>query len=131
MPESQLTSTPPQVCRCEAAARWSVLAYEVSGVEATLEPFRGDLAPGGRGCNGWAVVIPSLGRVECVLDEGSDLGQASTKFHELSNAGWAVWALVPLTRLAGAHEAFQSAVDYVQGWWERKDEFSFTQPEIP
>ena len=59
------------------------------------------------------------------------MGQASTNFHELSNAGWAVWALVPLTRLAGAHEAFQSAVDYVQGWWERKDEFSFTQPEIP
>lgn len=126
---SELTAT-PGMCQCEAAARWAVFAYEVGGIDAQIEPMPGPSETGGR-CDGWAVIPKGLNRIECVLDANSDLTEASVRIHEFSEAGWDVWALVPLARLAGAHDAFRSEADYVQGWWERDQQFAFTSPEIP
>ena len=123
-------SATPGMCRCEAAARWAVFAYEVGGIDAEIEALPGPGAAGGL-CDGWAVIPRGLNRIECVLDANSDLAAASDRIRELSEAGWDVWALVPLARLAGAHDAFRSEADYVQGWWERDQQFAFTTPEIP
>jgi hypothetical protein len=77
------------------------------------------------------VTVPSQGRVECILDSKADLTAAGAELVELSSAGWNVWALVPLERLPRAHEAFQSGVEFVQGWWENNQAIVFTAPEVP
>lgn len=127
-----VTAPEPQfaTCKCEAAAQRAVLGYEVAGIAASIGPL--DL-PRQRetSCRGWAVTIPSLGRVECVLDSRADLNAVGPELDQLSNAGWSVWALVPLDRLSRAHEAFQSGVEFVQGWWENNGAIAFTAPEIP
>jgi hypothetical protein len=120
---------PVSSCHCEAAANWAALTYEVGGVEASVKPLADselDLA-----CAGWAVVIPDLNRIECVLDAGTDLRLATDRLGDLSEAGWSVWALVPLAQLNQAHDVFRSTAEYVQGWWEREDHFTFSSPEIP
>jgi hypothetical protein len=130
MPDATGVETHLATCKCEAAAQRAVLGYEVAGIAASFVPLN---LPGQTksSCCGWAVTIPSLGRLECVLDSKADLDAASPELDELSNAGWSVWALVPLDRLSRAHEAFQSGVEFVQGWWDNNEAIVFTAPEIP
>ena len=126
------TTTPETAtCQCEVAAKWAALTYEVSGVEAAMEPLEPSEGSTNGECAGWAVLVPSLHRIECVFDPGTDLGWATNKLAELSEAGWHAWALVPLSHLAGAHKVFQSSAEYVQGWWESDERYVFTQPEVP
>jgi hypothetical protein len=130
MTDSLPTTSGTTSCKCEAAAQRAVLTYEVADIPASLDRLPQPEQCVGT-CSGWAVTIPSLSRIECVLDTDSDLSAASDTLSELSSAGWNVWALVPLPRLTKAHEAFQSRVEFVQGWWENDDSFAFTAPEIP
>ena len=83
-------------------------------------------------CTGRFVVVPSLQRVDFIADLSGDLPATVDQLAGPVNAGWNVWAVVPLTRLAEAHDVFRDSVDYVQGWWmTTSGEISFTDPEVP
>lgn len=131
MPDEGVIDATVRICRCEAAARWAALTYEVSGIDADVEPMKGRSDATDQSCKGWTVAVHSLRRIEFVLDPTYDLETTSEQIASVAKAGWEAWALVPLARLAGAHDAFRSCASYVQGWWERNEAFAFTQPEIP
>ena len=120
------------LCSCHQAAKWAALSYEIAGENASVEPFFvNENLVETSGCQGWLVVVPGEGRVECVIDEDSDLRDAIPRIDEISESGWAVWALLPLARLSFAHEVLESHVERIQGWWDRGETFTFTSPEIP
>lgn len=117
-------------CSCEAAASRAAYSYEFDGVEARIESLAPDQSGDSR-CAGRAVVLPSLRRVECVLDSSTDFDAAGKYLAEYGAEGWEVWALVPLARLGSAHTAFSHVADRVQGWWQRADTIiAFTSPEV-
>jgi hypothetical protein len=118
---------------CELAAKWSARTYEIGGLEAAIEPLMSEpAADGSEACHARAVVVPKLRQVDCVLDGRTDFSRAAQDLSRYAEAGWSVWAVVPLARLGEAHTAFASSADMVQGWWAREDNaLAFTQPEIP
>jgi hypothetical protein len=124
--------TSPWSCQCEAAAHTAALTYQVGGLSAEVVALP---MKEGRsvveGCAGWAVIVRGLRRFECVFDDTSDLEAANSQVKEIADAGWDAWALVPLRRLASAHDAFRATANFVQGWWEREHNISFTKPQIP
>jgi hypothetical protein len=110
------------------AAEWAALSYRVEGVDAQIKPLGPATAPP----EVRLVVVPSLRRVECVVDDESDFSAVARELEELRQSGWGVWVLTPLRRLGDAHIAFRAEADYVQGWWVRPDRsVTFTAPQIP
>lgn len=128
--EVALDSRQAVTCTCDVAANQAVFSYELEGTIAkveALDPTR-DNDPR---CAGRAVILPDLGRIECVLDSSTDFGTATGYLAGFRADGWEVWALVPLARLGEGHTAFGSVAECVQGWWQRPDSaVSFTSPEI-
>lgn len=114
-----------------AAAMRAALSYHVEGLAADLEniAFADDaIIP--------AVVIPSLRRLELVIDDSTDLTSLARLLPEhFPDTAWAVWVLSPLDRLADTHAAFgpsAGCVERVQGWWLRPDDsVTFTEPQLP
>jgi hypothetical protein len=79
-----------------------------------------------------AVVLPQLGRIECVLDYKADLGRAAEQLRALLVLGWNVNALLPIRSLGAAHQALRGLEIHMQGWWTLDDErLRFTSPETP
>jgi hypothetical protein len=79
-----------------------------------------------------AVVLPKLGRIECVLDDQADIRRASEQLHALLVRGWSVNALLPIYSLGAAHRALRGLGIHLQGWWKLEDErLRFTSPETP
>ncbi len=111
------------------AADWAALAYRVEGLDVRIEPLE---EPEGKVSEAQLVIVPSLRRVECVVDANSDFEAVARQLAVMSGSGWSVWVLAPLTRLARARVAFGPAVDQLQGWWERSDRsVTFTAPQVP
>jgi hypothetical protein len=107
------------------AAEWAALSYRVEGVDAQVNAF-------GTATAERLVVVPSLRRVECVVNDESDFAAVALGLSELASAGWVVWVLAPLRRLGDAHSAFRREAEHVQGWWVRSDRsVTFTAPQIP
>ena len=126
------TNEVKSLCSCHEAAKWAALSYEIAGEHASVEPFLvSENSDDNSICQGWLVVVPGEGRVECVIDEEWDLRDAVARIDEISESGWEVWALLPLARLSMAHEVLETHVDRIQGWWDRGETFTFTSPEIP
>jgi hypothetical protein len=127
--EIALDSLQAVACSCDVAAGQVVFSYELGGTDTRVEdldPARGDDPR----CAGRAVILPGLGRVECVLDSSTDFGAAVEYLADFRADGWEVWALVPLARLGEAHLSFGRTADCVQGWWQRPEApVSFTEPE--
>ena len=78
----------------------------------------------------WAVVIPRLGRIECVMDPSKNLGDARSGLDELLVRGWAVSVLMPVRKMGAAHEVFHGLDVHLQGWWFRAAKCTFTSPEV-
>ena len=79
-----------------------------------------------------AVVLPRLGRIECVLDDQADMRRAGEQLRALLVRGWSVNALLPIRSLGAAHQALRGLGIYLQGWWTPDDErLRFTSPETP
>jgi hypothetical protein len=121
-----------EISGCEQAARRAALSYQVQGL-AGVEVFElaGEWSSRADTRSMWAVKLSALSRIECVIDDDADLEVAVRQLTRFQDAGWKVWALVPLRRLAGAHRVFQPVAEYVQGWWASHDSIAFTAPEIP
>lgn len=79
-----------------------------------------------------AVVLPKLGRIECILDDQADMRHAGEQFRALLLRGWSVNALLPMHALGAAHQALRGLRIHLQGWWTQDDErLHFTSPETP
>lgn len=79
-----------------------------------------------------AVVLPHLGRIECVLDDQADMRSAGDQLRALLSRGWSVNALLPMHSLGAAHEALRGLAIHLQGWWTPDDQrLRFTSPETP
>ena len=79
-----------------------------------------------------AVVLPRLGRIECVLDDQADMRRAGEQLRALLVRGWNVNALLPMHSLGAAHQALRGLSIHLQGWWTPGDErLRFTSPETP
>lgn len=97
---------------------WSVIASAIG-----IEP--GDVIK-------TAIVLPQLGRIECVLDDQADIQRAAEQLHALLARGWSVNALLPIHSLGAAHQALRGLKIHLQGWWTPDDErLRFTSPETP
>lgn len=81
----------------------------------------------------YAVVVPRLRQVECVLRIDQPLELATGKLVSLAQDGWEVSALLPTGALGDAHGAFRGLSIRLQGWWQREDDgaIGFTSPERP
>jgi hypothetical protein len=114
----------------EEVALQSALSYELSGHPASVELLdRGFRA--GKLCSR-VVVVPSLNRLDVVVQDPAELVSAREFLGHRRAAGWEVWALVPLAQLARAHDTGRGSVEFVQGWWTRSSgQVAFTSPEIP
>jgi hypothetical protein len=78
------------------------------------------------------VVVPRVRRVECVLDPNTKIESAVDDVAALVAAGWAVSALLPVSAMGVAHEAFRGLTIELQGWWESAPgEVRFTALETP
>lgn len=79
-----------------------------------------------------AVVLPRLGRIECVIDDEAGLQHAAEQLDALLVRGWIVNALLPIHSLGAAHQALRGLKINLQGWWTPDDKrLRFTSPEIP
>lgn len=79
-----------------------------------------------------AVVLPQLGRIECILDDQADMRHAGEQLRALLVRGWSVNALLPMHSLGTAHQALRGLRIHLQGWWAPDDErLRFTSPETP
>lgn len=79
-----------------------------------------------------AVVLPQLGRIECILDDQADMRHATVQLGALLVRGWSVNALLPMHSLGTAHRALRGLRIHLQGWWAPDDErLRFTSPETP
>jgi hypothetical protein len=79
-----------------------------------------------------AIVLPQLGRIECVLDDQVDMRRASDQLSALLRRGWSVSALLPVHALGTAHQALRGLSIQLQGWWAPEDKrLRFTSPETP
>lgn len=79
----------------------------------------------------WAVVVPRLGRIECVMDPSKNLGEARSGLDNLLERGWAVSVLMPVRAMGAAHEAFRGLDIHLQGWWSGDGaKCRFTSPEV-
>jgi len=79
-----------------------------------------------------AVVLPQLGRIECVLDDRTDMRRAGEQLSALLVRGWSVNALLPMQSLGAAHQALRGLRIHLQGWWAPDDQrLRFTSPETP
>jgi hypothetical protein len=79
-----------------------------------------------------AIVLPQLGRIECILDDQADMRHAEEQLRELLVRGWSVNALLPMHSLGAAHQALRGLRIHLQGWWKPDDErLRFTSLETP
>ena len=125
-----ITQASTSECGCDLAAEWDAYTYRVSEIACTVKPLASTESQ--PACNGRAVVLPDLNRVECVLDASTDFADAAVHLRRFVEDGWDVWAVVPLARVGDAHLQFAGGVEYIQGWWPRGDgEIAFTAPEVP
>jgi hypothetical protein len=62
-------------------------------------------------------VIPSLRRIECLVDDTVDYEQLRTSLAELTAAEWTACVLTALGRMAHAHSELRGSPVRVQGWW--------------
>lgn len=75
--------------------------------------------------------MPGLRRAEQVETEESFESIEPKTFLELRSAGLDVWVLVPLSRIAAAHETLRGVVDRIQPWWLEGDRIKFGTPRVP
>ena len=119
-------------CGCDLVAEWSAFAYRLRDFECRVTSLAESESTAAEPCSGSAVAVPTLNRVECILDNDSDFSLASSQVYKLAEEGWDVWAVVPVARVGEAHLAFVGNAEFIQGWWPRPDgEISFTAPEVP
>ncbi len=79
------------------------------------------------------VFVPSLRRVETVLQDSFPDEEKLSGFLEMRNNGMEVWMLVPLSKMGRAHSELRQAADKIQAWWWDKEDgrVKFGFPEVP
>jgi len=108
-------------------ARQAALSYVLNGHEAQIVEFGASSELPGAS----VVVIPSLSRLDVTADDSTKLDLVLAAVEEHRSAGWDVWTIVPLRRLAEAHEACRGKTSMVQGWWVSGGDVAFTPPQVP
>lgn len=69
------------------------------------------------------VVARGVDSIDCLVEAYPDWPQVHCAVEWLSQHGWLVTVLTPLSELGTAHETLRGAKAEIQGWWERDDEF--------
>lgn len=78
-----------------------------------------------------AVVVPSTKVIECIVQENPDWALVLNQIYEVSNLGWTITVLAPLSEMGAAHEGLRGSGARLQGWWQRAGhEVSFGRMEI-
>jgi hypothetical protein len=111
---------------CSRAAEAARFTYTANGIDSAAASIGDGLRRGGE-----AVFIPSLQRVECVIDDQVDMTTLLLSMKTFADAGWDVWALVPQALLGPAHSRFRNHAARIQGWWDQNDRINFSNPELP
>ena len=125
------SQSPAAPCPCSEVAQQAATSYETRGYQAAVSPVPWADDDSVQ-CEGRFVVVPALQHVDFVAESSGDLIATVEHLSGPVKAGWDLWAVVPLARLAEAHDVFRDSVDFVQGWWTAPSgEVSFTSPEIP
>lgn len=120
-----------QLCECLRVAETAAFSYVVHGHAADITEVSW-ASDDTHQCEGRFVFVQDLGRIDFVADAQDDLGPSVAPLSAQVDAGWEVWAVVPLSRLADAHVAYRDKIDFVQGWWQSASgEIAFTEPQIP
>jgi hypothetical protein len=106
------------------ASSWS---YRTGGEDVRLAQ---DLAGAGF-LNCPDILLPSLRRAEHVVTEESLEAFDGGRWSSLRDAGYDLWALVPLAAVARAHECLRGVVDRIQPWWIENGRVRFGEPRLP
>jgi hypothetical protein len=120
----------------EASQEWADLHDRV--VRASLSSYT---AVGQRGMPFWErgedrgtfpdLLLPGLRRVEEIETEQTLDNLDERRIAQLRRLGLELWILVPLSRIADAHERLRGLVDRLQPWWISDERIAFGQPRIP
>lgn len=116
-------------CDCGIVAATAASTYSFLGHQSAVSsaPWTGSTS-----CRGQMVLVPELQHIDYVADAGGDLPSSVKPLVEQVDAGWEVWAIVPLAQLADAHDVYRDRINFVQGWWRGSSgEIAFTEPEVP
>lgn len=77
------------------------------------------------------LVLPGLRRVEEIETEQSFDHVDEGRIAQLRRLGMELWILVPLSKIAEAHERFRGVADRLQPWWVDDDRVAFGEPRVP
>jgi len=75
--------------------------------------------------------LPGLRRVEEVETEETLENYDLSRLRNYTSHGLEVWVLVPLSRMAQAHDIFRGVATRIQAWWIEGSKLRFGRPERP
>jgi hypothetical protein len=103
-----------------ALTTWDEVLPPLRGAGAASDPYGvgASVAPVAAPAGVEAVtVIPSLRRIECLVDDTVDYAALRASLAELTGAEWTACVLTALGRMAHAHSELRGSPVRVQGWW--------------
>jgi hypothetical protein len=111
----------------DAVVRASTTSYQAVGQEVIAN----DATPNGRAEFVPDLLLPGLRRVEKIETEASFDSLDRAVVASYRRPGMELWLLVPLSRVADAHQRFRHDIDRLQPWWLQGESVKFGAPREP
>jgi hypothetical protein len=110
----------------DLVVRASLSSYEAVGQRGV--PFWESEEGSGRRPD---IVVPGLRRIEEVETEESFDSLDSRTIASRRQPGMDLWVVIPLSRLAAAHERLRGVADRIQPWSLEGGQLTFGRPRMP